>query len=160
MIWVTIILFYLVMLLFAFALCKVAGDADRRSEEEYTKRQKGNLTVKDWITYSEVEYNGYIRSRIVFKGWFDGDKQALLWNDYINKFDDNAKPYLEAIKKEVVINKYRFGGNIHQQKMIPLFSDYTVGIFSYRDWGRLMATIWSEEENKDYDYTYFYMTFE
>jgi hypothetical protein len=32
-----------------------------------------------------------------------------------------------------------------------------VATFSYRGWGDIMAAIWSEEENKDYNYMDFYM---
>ena len=79
------------------------------------------------------------------------------WKDYIEVFDD-MKPHLEAIRKEIVKNNYKFGGYTHQLEMIPIFSDNTIGFFSYRAWGDLMSAIWVEEENKDYNYMDFYMT--
>ena len=42
---------------------------------------------------------------------------------------------------------------------VPKSDDDTVGLFSFRSWGDLMAAIWSEEEDKDYDYLNFYMWF-
>jgi len=93
-----------------------------------------------------------------FGGWFNwGNNKDQRWQDYIKVYHDDQKPYLETIRKEIVKNKFRFGGDRHQENMIPLFSDDTVGCFSYRAWGDLMAAIWSEEENKDYSYMDFYM---
>jgi hypothetical protein len=40
MIWVIGAIVYLFILLFILAMCKVAGDADRRGEIEYLRRRK------------------------------------------------------------------------------------------------------------------------
>lgn len=161
-IWIAVVV-YLVVLVFALALCKAAGDADRRSEIEYLKRQKEkfnmDIIVKEWVSHNEAEIYT-VSCGGVSGGWFNRSNEGHRWKDYIKTFDDNVKLYLEAIRKEVIDNNLKFGGNTHREEMTPLFSDDTIGRFSYRAWGDLMAAIWSEEENKDYDYTYFYMTFE
>jgi hypothetical protein len=41
---------------------------------------------------------------------------------------------------------------------VPVFEDETISTFSYRAWGDLLSAIWSEEENKDYNYMAFYMS--
>ena len=42
--------------------------------------------------------------------------------------------------------------------MTPVFDDGTVGSFSFRAWGDLMAAIWNTEENTNkYSYMDFYM---
>jgi len=97
---------------------------------------------------------------------FDGSHR---WKDYleyletINPKDDlYIEPkyplvdYIEVIRKEVLKHKLRWTGAEHQAIGIPKFSDGTVGVFSYRAWGDLMAAIWSEEEDKDYSYMDFY----
>ncbi len=66
--------------------------------------------------------------------------------------------YIEALRKKIIADNIKCAGDIHQDKMVPLFNDNTVGLFSWRAWGDLMAAIWSEEENKDYCYLQFYMT--
>ena len=67
MIWIAVVV-YLVVLVFALALCKAAGDADRRSEIEYLKRQKEkfnmDIIVKEWVSHNEAEiYKMCIRDR-------------------------------------------------------------------------------------------------
>ncbi len=114
-----------------------------------------SITVKEWITYKKAEAGNYDVFYRGIGGWFD---EGHRWKDYIEVFDDKVKPYLEAIRKEIVKNNYKFGGYTHQLEMIPIFSDNTIGFFSYRAWGDLMSAIWAEEENKDYNYMDFYMT--
>ncbi len=159
-IWIAVVV-YLVVLVFALALCKAAGDADRRSEIEYLKRQKEkfnmDIIVKEWVSHNEAEIYT-VSCGGVSGGWFNRSNEGHRWKDYIKTFDDNVKLYLEAIRKEVIDNNLKFGGNTHREEMTPLFSDDTIGRFSYRAWGDLMAAIWSEEENKNYSYIHFYMT--
>ena len=64
--------------------------------------------------------------------------------------------YAEAIRRAVLKDKLRWTGREHQQFGTPRFSDGTVGSFTFRAWGDIMAAIWSEEEDKDYNYMNFY----
>jgi len=137
MIWIAVVV-YLVVLVFALALCKAAGDADRRSEIEYLKRQKEkfnmDIIVKEWVSHNEAEIYT-VSCGGVSGGWFNRSNEGHRWKDYIKTFDDNVKLYLEAIRKEVIDNNLKFGGNTHREEMTPLFSDDTIGRFSYRAWG-------------------------
>jgi len=79
--------------------------------------------------------------------------------DYIENWDHEVTPYLEAIRRSVIKNGFRLTGEDHQYRDcgVPLFEDLTIAEFSFRAWGDLMAAIWAEEENKDYHYMDFYM---
>lgn len=91
-------------------------------------------------------------------GWFGRDKKGQRWKDYINEIKIESIPYIEAIRENVIENNIRHNGNDHQNREdgIPLFDDGTIGSFSMRAWGDLMAAIWSTAENKDYNYIDFY----
>lgn len=118
------------------------------------------MKVIDWISYDEAcklpESVGGMG------GFFNWDKKGMRWKDYIERFNDVAKPYLEAIRESVISLNIRKGGNWHQSSShdgCPLFEDNTSATFSYRAWGDLLAAIWSEHEDKDYDYMHFYMSY-
>lgn len=86
-------------------------------------------------------------------------RDGMRWKDYIGLVCDDDRKYLEAIRESVVSNGIRYSGETHQygDSGVPLFSDGTVGQFSYRAWGDLMAAIWSTEEKRDYEYMDFYI---
>ncbi len=115
------------------------------------------MKVIKWI--SEKESEGKKESIGGMGGWFNFKETGLRWKDYIEIWQDIAKPYAGAIRESVVKNKLRLTGNDHQYSGsgVPLFEDDTIGSFSFRGWGDIMAAIWSEEENKDYNYMDFYM---
>lgn len=112
------------------------------------------MKVIKWINYSES--HEYKESCGGLGGWFDDGHR---WEDFIDDWIEEVKPYLEAIRKSAIENDLKLTGQQHQHghKGVPLFEDNTVGSFSYRAWGDLMAAIWSTEENKDYSYMDFYM---
>lgn len=119
------------------------------------------IKVKEWIdyqkssTYADAPCGG-------MGGWFgkskDGWDAGHRWKDYIEKYKEEARPYLEAIRESVIENGIRYTGQEHEDRTdgTPLFNDETVAIFSFRGWGDLMAAIWSEKENKNYCYMDFY----
>jgi len=92
-------------------------------------------------------------------GWFNFNEKGKRWKDYLDATKKELHPYCEAIRKSVIEKKLRTTGDQHQHSGsgVPLFNDDTIGSFSYRAWGDLMAAIWSEEEDKDYNYMDFYM---
>lgn len=116
------------------------------------------IYVKDWIQYSKATN---------FKeapcggsgGWFNFKESGQRWRNYTDIWKSIAIPYIEAIRISVIKKNLRFTGAGHQSfnNGVPLFSDNTVGLFSFRAWGDIMAAIWSEEGNKDYSYLDFYM---
>ena len=82
------------------------------------------------------------------------------WEKYLNEFEPELHPYLEAIKESVIENNMRLTGDKHQHGVngVPLFEDDSVACFSYRGWGDLMAAIWNTEEaTTKYQYMDFYM---
>lgn len=113
--------------------------------------------VKSWIGYAEA--NEKEDSVGGMGGFFNFSQKGQRWKDYLarQKPDDHSR--IEAIRKSVLRKRLRLTGDEHQHSPsgVPLFNDDTVGTFSMRGWGDLMAAIWSEEEDKDYSYIMFYM---
>lgn len=75
---------------------------------------------------------------IILGGWFEHGHR---WKDYINRFENKTKPYLEAIRREVI-----GGGCV----------EFAKEEFTDRAWADLMAAIWAEEEDRDYGYVDFW----
>lgn len=112
------------------------------------------MKVKEWINYNDTE--GMEISVGGMGGFF---KDGMRWKDYIEIYKDEYKKYPEAIRLSVIENNLRITGQQHQYSDMgtPVFEDGTIGSFSFRAWGDLMAAIWSEYEDKDYNYMDFYM---
>jgi hypothetical protein len=112
---------------------------------------QGERRVVDWIADDgsrEVSVGG-------LGGWFkDGDR----WEDYITQCDPHLRPYIEAIKVSVLASGRFICGNEHQDSDdgTPLFDDGTVGGFSFRAWGDLMAAIATLYDGQDHHYMEFY----
>ncbi|MBQ2937608.1 MAG: hypothetical protein IJE05_01810 [Clostridia bacterium] len=123
--------------------------------------QNGIRVIK-WISYdkaSELIEIGVLYDNNIggLGGWF---KEEQRWKDYKMAFKEAAHPYIEALREDIVLNNIRHCGNDHQEleNGVPVFSDFSVSMYSYRAWGDLMAAIWSTQENKDYSYMDFYMS--
>ncbi len=111
--------------------------------------------VIDWIPYGNT---GNKQSSIGGLGGFFTN--GMRWKDYLDSLHYSSKPYAEGLRKSILKNKFKFTGSQHQGESIngtPLFADGSVGTFSFRSWGDIMAGIWSEEENENYNYMDFYM---
>lgn len=106
-----------------------------------------NIEVIDWLSYDEAHKK---TESIGGSGGFFAE--GMRWQDYIDELKPEQIPYAEAIRRAVVKNNIRDTGPWHQQQGVPLFNDETVGTFTFRAWGDIMAAIWSTEENKDYSY--------
>lgn len=116
------------------------------------------IEVVSWISCETAEeYNDAPCGGM--GGWFNWNGKGQRWKDYIDVWNEISIPYLEAIRRAVLKNKIRITGDLHQYNSdgVPLFNDGTVATFSFRGWGDLMAAIWSEAEDKDYNYMDFYM---
>jgi len=112
------------------------------------------IQVVDWVEYNlDVD----IRKRSVGGpgGYFCN---GMRWKDFLGAEEYDGRKYYKALREAILKNKYEFGGEKHQRDMAPLFNDGTVGFFSYRAWGDLMAAIWSEKNNTDYCYMDFYVS--
>jgi hypothetical protein len=109
------------------------------------------VTVVDWISYEESESKH--ESIGGMGGWVDGQG----WPEFIADIADTHRPYYEALRSAIVANRVKCGGDAHQDSMVPVFSDGTVGSFSYRGWGDLLAAIWNTEDGGSRSYMSFYM---
>ena len=88
-------------------------------------------------------------------GFFD---RGMRWKDYLQEFDDDIHPYLEAARDSAVKNKVKVTGAEHQsEEVTPVFSDGRCFSLTFRAWGDFMAAVWSEAENQDRHYMDFYM---
>jgi hypothetical protein len=115
------------------------------------------MKVIEWEAYNDVQ--DLKESIGTLGGWFNWRNHGQRWKDYIDCVKEEEKPYAEAIRANVLENNLRFGGDFHQHQCgVPRFEDNTIGFFSYRAWGDLMAAIWSEAEDRDYNYMDFYLT--
>lgn len=118
---------------------------------------KPKLTVVRWCSWDEA--SALERSIGGLGGWFGFRKTGQRWGDYLDAWGASRHPYLEALYAEIVAQHLRTNGEWHQtdEKGVPVFSDGTAGLFSWRAWGDLQAAIWSTEEGVDYAYADFYM---
>lgn len=140
---------------------------DTKNEKQKEKQVPLDTIVKrkvaDWISWHEAQekeeaiggMGGFFNAGLIHPS--QKDEVGMRWDDYINVWEDEAKPYAEAIREEVLEHGLKITGQGHQVSNVPLFDDGKVGCFSYRAWGDIMAAIWSEEEDKDYSYMDFYM---
>lgn len=118
------------------------------------------MRVERWINYKDAMAMGMNEAPIsTLGGWFPKGKR---WEDYLSlqeSVGDCSRPYFEALRQEIITRNIRRGGDWHQnsEEGVPIFSDGTFVVFSYRAWGDLLAAVWSTEENKDYEYMNFYM---
>lgn len=119
------------------------------------------IEVVDWL--SETDAEGKPESVSALGGWFGfrrsepggelfRERVSHRWADYLDNWEESWHPHLEALRRAIVRGGIRNGGNWHQDFGTPLFSDGTIGAFSMRAWGDLMAAVWSEEEGCDYTY--------
>ena len=123
------------------------------------------VTLVDWISDDDTG-----QREVAIGGWGGGfgynneegekrEKVRHRWNDYLEDMAPECIPYAEALREACVKHNIRITGYQHQNDAdgVPVFSDGKIGSFSFRAWGDLMAAIWSEAENKDYNYMDFYM---
>lgn len=143
-------------------------NAERRALEELTLTSsmskeelvKETVFVKNWISYPDIQSNTLkIGMRIMIDKLGGVVKKGDRWINYIDTMEDWEKPYLEAIRIDVINRGIKMSGAEHQNlpNGTPEFNNGKVAIFSYRAWGDLMAAIWSEVENTNYSYLDFYM---
>ena len=110
------------------------------------------MKVVNWISLEQAK--GHDESIGGLGGWVDGET----WRVYLDCIKDEHKEYYEALREAIVARKLRYTGYEHQNATdgVPLFSDNTIGSFSFRAWGDLMAAIYNTEEDANYSYIDFY----
>lgn len=115
------------------------------------------MKVQEWVDYDneipEDQTLGWLG------GWFNFNEKGQRWKDYLEAFQLEVHPYLEAVRESVIEHGIRITGDQHQHSSdgVPKFSDGKYLLLSFRAWGDLMAAIWSENEDRDYSYMDFYM---
>ena len=134
-----------------------------------TTKSKKIIKVVKWISIDEADkypetptpmLGGFFGLNVSrFNGKPIGRQEGKRWKDYIGAFVKEARPYLEAIREDVLKKKLTYTGEDHQDKEdgCPVFNDGKACLMSWRAWGDLMAAIWSTEDDKDYCYMDFYM---
>lgn len=111
------------------------------------------LRVVDWLSLDEITEE-MKESCGGLGGWVSGHK----WDEYIKQMPSEEHQHLEALRAAILEEKLRVGGDEHQHNYTPLFSDGTIGSFSFRGWGDLCAAIYNTHEDTDkYEYMSFYM---
>jgi hypothetical protein len=110
--------------------------------------------IREWISYQDALNQEMKQSIGGGGGWFT---EGMRWEDYIAKQESAVIPYLETLRESIIRNQVKQSGTWHQKDPngAPLFEDGTVGLYSIRGWGDLLAAVWSDEG--DYDYTDFFM---
>lgn len=111
--------------------------------------------VIGWVSYDSVPSEGPER----IGGWGGFVEHGDRWKDFIEAFDEEGAPYYEALRSTILRRRLKQGGDWHQNDAhgVPVFNDGTVGMFTFRAWGDLMAAVWAEHDNRDYSYMDFYM---
>lgn len=112
--------------------------------------------VARWVSYESAK--DMDTAVDTMGGWV---QPGVRWDDYLKCWPDAPKPYIEALRSEIIKIKLRKGGDWHQYSCagVPVFEDDRVALFSYRGWGDLLAAVWNTEEvDAPYSYLDFYMS--
>jgi len=118
-------------------------------------RRKGSPKVIGWVHYGSVPREGIGR----IGGWGGFIESGDRWKDYIAAGPEEHVPFYESLRREILRKGLKRAGDWHQSdpKGVPVFDHGTVGMFTFRAWGDLMAAVWAEHEDRDYSYMDFYM---
>lgn len=112
----------------------------------------GRITVVSWSEEDLLEGGEELN-------WWGGFfERGMRWKDYLDNFEKELHPYLEAARRSAVENQIRAKGPEHQYEGVtPVFSDGAYFALTFRAWGDFMAAVWAEEDNTDRHYMDFYM---
>lgn len=139
------------------------AQAEKYASDELIGLKTGNdatstkIFVKKWVKLPELEdFSGLDIMFIQSGGIFE---KGCRWFYYINSVEEWQRPYLEAIREEIISKAIKWTGKEMQEnpKGIPVFNNGKLGLFTWRAWGDLLAAIWAESEDIDYSYIDFYM---
>ena len=111
------------------------------------------LEVVKWVSNDEAE-----KLSCSFGGMGGFFNDGMRWKDFLDAFIPESHQYAEALRRDIIKRRIKECGLWHQENEngVPVFSDGTVAMFSFRAWGDLLAAIWSTEENRDSNYLEFY----
>ena len=114
------------------------------------------MNIEKWITTDEAE--GKEENGLGGMGGFFSE--GMRWKNYKENYVPKVHEKLEELRRSIIENNIRCTGEERQEgggNVVPLWSNGKVDTYSWRAWGDLMAAVWSEHENKDYNYMDFYM---
>jgi len=116
-----------------------------------------SIDVEKWVHYEDAQAEvdaGKLRDLGSLGGWF---QDGMRWKDYLERGPVPAE-HAEAVRRSVLEKQLREDGGFHQgeEEGVPVFTDGATALLSMRAWGDLMAAIWSEHDNRDYNYMDFY----
>ncbi len=81
------------------------------------------------------------------------------WPAYVAQYPTEWHPHLEAIRQSIIANQVWAGGDWHQEHahgVLVLSDGHYMGC-TYRDWGDLLAAVWSSKLGQQFSYMDFYM---
>jgi hypothetical protein len=112
------------------------------------------ISVVDWISPEESTDKECTFGTL--GGWF-GENDT--WQSYLEALEPEYRQYAIAVKDSVIERNHFITGEQHQynDNGVPLFSDGTIGSFSFRGWGDLMAAIANCADGKPHQYMEYYM---
>lgn len=97
------------------------------------------IQVINWIEWDEV----YSEYKVI--GGMGGCVRGHQWDELMVFIDKAERPYYEALGAAIVKLDITEGGFWHQAVGVPVFNDATVGMFSMRAWGDVMAAAWNSQ---------------
>lgn len=139
------------------------AQAEKYASDELIGLKTGNdatstkIFVKKWVKLPELkDFSGLDIMFIQNGGIFE---KGCRWFYYINSVKEWQRPYLEAIREEIISKGIKWTGKEMQEnpKGIPVFNNGKLGLFTWRAWGDLLAATWAESEDVDYSYIDFCM---
>lgn len=145
------------------------NQAEKAASDEITgvkRSQKHELTsirifVKEWTKMPNILKSSDLNTGmdIMFIETGGVVKSGDRWINYIDRFEDWQKPYIEALRLDIINRNIKITGKEHQQNSdgTPKFNNGKYGLFTFRAWGDLMAATWAEYEDRNYSYLDFYI---
>lgn len=109
------------------------------------------MIVNKWLTENEARlYDKECKLIVRDKNFECGDR----WSNYTNQWQPEQIERLEALRD--YIDKHNVKA-ISKDKtyMNPKFSDGFLLMFNFRMWANLLAAVWAEKEDFNYNYTAF-----
>lgn len=138
-------------------------DAEKKASDELMGVKTGSdatcakISVKDWLKAPKPETLSKLDIMFIQSGGVV--KKGDRWLQYIDSIDEWQRPYVEALREEIVRKRIKWTGKEMQEQSrgVPVFNNGKFGLFTCRAWGDLMAATWAESENIDYTYLDFYL---
>jgi len=138
-------------------------EAEKYASDELMGVKTGNdatytrIFVKEWVKAPDPQNFLGLDTMFIQSG--GGVEKGDRWIHYINSVEEWQRPYIEAVREEIIRKGIKWTGKEMQDNPngTPVFNNGKLGMFTWRAWGDLMAAAWAEDENVDYSYLDFYI---